>query len=159
MSAASGRTMNNKLFGNRNNPTGKGGFGQRPKDRYRIGEPGFACCGARTKRAGTPCRNPPLRGRKRCLLHGGTGGRGKWTLPKSLRQIHNKAVKTVRQASRVELAGRSLHPDTMKALRAYSAELYEPNEAAFLLALDARITGEMPPDEFRMALKAARERR
>jgi glucans biosynthesis protein len=27
-------------------------------------------CGART-RAGTPCRRPALRGRKRCRLHGG----------------------------------------------------------------------------------------
>src|SRR5207249_6747429 len=27
-------------------------------------------CGAKT-RAGTPCRRPPVRGRKRCRLHGG----------------------------------------------------------------------------------------
>jgi hypothetical protein len=28
-------------------------------------------CGAKT-RAGTPCRTPPVRGRTRCRMHGGT---------------------------------------------------------------------------------------
>ena len=29
------------------------------------------CCGAKT-RAGTPCKTPPVRGRRRCRMHGGT---------------------------------------------------------------------------------------
>lgn len=32
-------------------------------------------CGART-RAGTPCRSPSVRGRRRCRMHGGAGGSG-----------------------------------------------------------------------------------
>lgn len=32
-------------------------------------------CGAKGKRSGKPCQAPKLRGRPRCRLHGGRGGR------------------------------------------------------------------------------------
>src|SRR5437763_5083294 len=32
-------------------------------------------CGART-RSGHPCRTPPVRGRRRCRMHGGAAGSG-----------------------------------------------------------------------------------
>ena len=32
-------------------------------------------CGART-RAGTPCRSPAVRGKRRCRMHGGAAGSG-----------------------------------------------------------------------------------
>lgn len=38
-------------------------------------DPGAARCGART-RSGRPCRNHPIRWRRRCRLHGGAKGSG-----------------------------------------------------------------------------------
>ncbi|WP_456671137.1 HGGxSTG domain-containing protein [Bradyrhizobium sp. USDA 3240] len=32
-------------------------------------------CGART-RSGSPCKSPPVRGRRRCRMHGGAAGSG-----------------------------------------------------------------------------------
>jgi hypothetical protein len=151
--------MKNKLLCNRSNPTGKGGFGARPQDRYHIGEPGFPCCGATTKRAGTPCKNPPSRGKKRCFLHGADAGPGPRKLPRTLRQSHNQTMRIVREAAKAQLAATELHTETMRAFRLYAAEIYEPNEASFLLALDARMKGEAAPSDLREALKMARERR
>jgi hypothetical protein len=142
------------------NPTGRGGFAWRPQDRYRVGAPGFACCGARTKRNGTRCKNPPSRGKKRCFLHGADASPGPRKQPKSLRQSHNQTMRIVRQAAREELARTTLHPDTLAAFgRSYAGQIYQPNEEIFLLSLDQRMKGEIPMDSFREALRMARERR
>ena len=51
----------------------------RPQDRAPDGSSGDAParrqCGART-RSGTPCKTPPVNGKRRCRMHGGAPGSG-----------------------------------------------------------------------------------
>jgi hypothetical protein len=137
------------------NPTGRGGFACRPQDRYRVGEPGFACYGARTKRTGTRCKNPPSRGKKRCFLHGANGGRGNRTIATSVRILNNKTIKAVRAAARAQFAAVKLHPETLRTYReAFAGRVYPPDEERFLLMLDDYVRGEMAADMFRTARRA-----
>jgi hypothetical protein len=64
-----------------------------------MGEPQRVLCGARSKRTGLPCGNPPLCGCKNCRMHGGkcegkpnlaamtTGERSKYVLKSKLPEI------------------------------------------------------------------------
>jgi hypothetical protein len=147
-----GKAVANSSF-NRN-PTGRGGFACRPQDRYRVGQPGFACCCARTKRTGTLCKNPPSRGRKRCFLHGANGGRGNRTVARSVRVLKNKTIKAVRADARAQFAAVKLHPETLRTYRAFAGRVYPPDEERFLLMLDDYVRGEMPAEMFRTARRA-----
>src|SRR6266480_7842111 len=49
---------------------GGGKIGDQPMNQPLSHASHVARCGAKT-RAGTPCQSPPVRGRKRCRLHGG----------------------------------------------------------------------------------------
>jgi hypothetical protein len=126
---------------NNNNRLGKGGFAARPWDRWRVGAPGFARCEARCRRTGEPCKNPPVRGRTRCHLHGGLSGRGR-RMPRNERVAHNQTVHAVRKAARTELLATCLHPDTPRTMRTFAAKLYPPDIDRFTLALDAYLKGE-----------------
>ena len=53
-------------LGNNNNWAGVGGLAERPWDRWRVGDPSRPRCGAKTKRTGLPCTQPPVKGRARC---------------------------------------------------------------------------------------------
>jgi hypothetical protein len=142
------------------NPRGLGGFRLRPQDRFVIGAPGSPICGAKTKRGrGEPCRDAPIDG-GRCRHHGGLSrGPTRPALPKNSRQAHSKAVATVRKAARAELAATQLHPETMKVYARYAGEIYRPNEAVLILAIDQHLRAEIDAIEFRAALALARERR
>jgi hypothetical protein len=80
-------------------------------------------------------------------------------LPKNARQAHSKVMATVRKGARAELAATRLHPETMKVYARYAAEIYEPNEAVLILAIDQHLRAEIGATEFRAALALARERR
>lgn len=49
-------------------------------------------CGAKT-RAGGPCKNPIVTGRKRCRMHGGAKGSGAPTGKRNGRYIHGRFTK------------------------------------------------------------------
>jgi hypothetical protein len=140
------------------NPRGLSGLAFRPHDRFVLGASGN-CCGVKTRRTGEPCRQPPVRGSKRCRFHGGYSGRGRAKLPKTLRQGHNKAMRVLRKGAREKLEeGVELHPDLRQAFRAYARDVYPPNKEVFLLDLDQRLRGEMSADSWRAALELARRR-
>ena len=65
----------------------------------------------------------------------------------------------VRKAARAELDATPLHPETMKVYARYAAEIYKPNEAALILAIDQHLRAEIGAIDFRTALEQARERR
>jgi hypothetical protein len=84
---------------NNNNPTGAGGFEERPWDRWRVGDPGCVGCGARSKRRGLPCKCPPMKGSLRCYIHGGRSkGRGKRQMPTTTPALVNQQNRRVRIA-------------------------------------------------------------
>jgi hypothetical protein len=131
-------------FGNRNNPSGQGGLGWRPWDRWRVGEPGFARCGAHCRRSGLPCKNPPSRGQKRCFLHGAYGGRGKKRPPKSMRVLANREIRQARAEARAEFAATVLHPETMRVWRTrFAGKIRSADVEIFLLRLNQRLNGEL----------------
>jgi hypothetical protein len=141
------------------NPRGLGGLQFRPHHRYVVGAPGN-CCLAKTKRTGAPCKRVPVKGSARCVVHGGRSrGPTRPALPKNLRQAHSKVMAAVRKAARAELDATRLHPETMKVYARYAAEIYKPNEAALILAIDQHLRAEIDATEFRAALALARERR
>jgi hypothetical protein len=93
-------------------------------------------------------------------VHGGRShGPGRAALPQNLRQAHSKAMAAVRKAARAELDATPLHPETMKVYARYAAEIYKPNEAVLILAIDQHLRAEIDATEFRAALALARERR
>jgi hypothetical protein len=138
------------------NPTGKGGFQFRRQDWFIFGV--TACCGARTRRTGLPCRAAPVSGSKRCYYHGGMhSGRGHVALPRNLRQGHSKTMALMRKASRAEHEATTLHPDTMKVFRDYAAEIYPSDAEMLILAIDQWVRGEIDGAAFRAVLAVARQ--
>jgi hypothetical protein len=78
---------------NNNKPAGAGGFAERAWDRWRVGDPGRAACGARSKRTGLPCKC------LRCYLHvGRSNGRGKRQSPTSMGALFNQETRRARSA-------------------------------------------------------------
>jgi hypothetical protein len=131
-------------FGNNNNWAGVGGLDERPWDRWRVGDPGRPQCGARCKRTGKPCPQPPVRGRARCRFHGGFGGGRNRRLAKSERALLNKEARVARKVAREELAATVLHPDTSPVLaRTYLSRIYPPDLERFTVELDRYLKGEI----------------
>jgi hypothetical protein len=139
------------------NPTGRGGLGDRPWDRYRIGEPGFPTCKATSKRSGKRCKMPPLRGSEVCIFHGARGGRGKWTLPKNRRMLWNKEIKAGRAMAEAELDRRieqkELNPETRKAFRTFVSRVHPADQGRLMLALDDRLNGSLSNEAWRETRK------
>jgi hypothetical protein len=119
-----------------------------------VGAPGFPRCTARTKRTKKRCKNPPSRGWTVCFLHGANSGRGNRTVARSIRVLNNKTIKAVRADARAQFAAVKLHPETLKAYRAFAGRVYPPDEERFLLMLDDYVRGEMPAEMFRTARRA-----
>jgi hypothetical protein len=110
-------------------------------------------CGAKT-RDGTPCRRPPLAGRRRCRLHGGATpsglgsphwkhGRYSKVVPRGLRQAYEEAARdpellslrrdlALLQAFEVELLKRLSEgpPPRGRLVKAYKRVLAAGNDAA-----------------------------
>jgi hypothetical protein len=84
-----------------------------------------------------------------CFLHGANGGRGNRTVAKSVRVLNNKTIKAVRADAGAQLAALKLHPETLRAYRAFAGRVYPPDEERFLLMLDDYVRGEMTAEIFR----------
>ena len=139
------------------NPLGLGGLKFRRHHRFVLGAPGN-CCDARCKqKPGEFCRQPPVRGSKRCRFHGGFAGRGRVRLAKNERVAHSKAMALVRKASRAELERVELHPETHRACGRYT-DIYPPNLEILLLGVDQHLRGEIDRRQFQTILEMARER-
>ena len=131
-------------LGNNNNWAGIGGLAERPWDRWRVGDPSRPRCGAKTKRTGLPCTQPPVKGHTRCRFHGGFGGGRNRRLAKSERALLNKEARVARKVAREELAATVLHPDTSAVLaRTYLSRIYPPDLERFTVELDHYLKGEI----------------
>jgi hypothetical protein len=117
------------------NPTGKGGFGDRPQDQWRAklrrGEVTSRCT-ATSKRSGERCRFPATKGYGVCYWHGARGGNGNCRTPTSKRNLANKEVKRARLWAAAEVAHRiaanEIHPEARKALKDYISKIHPADE-------------------------------
>jgi hypothetical protein len=109
-----------------------------------VGDPSRPRCGAKTKRMGLPCTQPPVKGRARCRFHGGFGGGRNPRQAKSVRALLNKEARIARKVAREELAAAVPHPDTSAVLaRAYLSRIYPPDLERFTVELDRYLKGEI----------------
>jgi hypothetical protein len=140
------------------NPTGKGGFGDRPQDQWRAklrrGEVTSRCT-ATSKRSGERCRFPATKGYGVCYWHGARGGNGNCRTPTSKRNLANKEVKRARLWAAAEVAHRiaanEIHPEARKALKDYISKIHPADEGRALLMLDQWFDGAMTDEAWREA--------
>jgi hypothetical protein len=106
------------------NPTGRGGFGDRPQNQWRAklarGEVTSRCT-ATSKRSGERCRFPATKGYGVCYWHGARGGYGKFRAPTSKRNLANKEIQRARLWAEAAVAQRvarnEIRPEVYGALK------------------------------------------
>jgi hypothetical protein len=140
------------------NPTGKGGFGDRPQDQWRAklrrGEVTSRCT-ATSKRSGERCRFPATKGYGVCYWHGARGGNGNCRTPTSKRNLANKEIKRARLWAEAEVARRiaanEIHPEAYEATKHFISRIHSADEARLLLMLDMRLGGALTDEGWRDA--------
>ena len=152
------------------NPTGKGGFGDRPHDIWHVrrqrGEPVFRCS-ALSKRSGVRCKFAAIKGSKNnktgrgfCYWHGGTGGDNRKSMMTttlvSLRRISNRTIKRARTAAQAEVDLRWAAGELREAYEAakpFFGRIHPADEGRLVLAHEARLSGLMTNAGWREMLR------
>jgi hypothetical protein len=143
------------------NPTGRGGFGDRPQDQWRAklarGEVTSRCT-ATSKRSGERCRFPATKGYGVCYWHGARGGYGKFRAPTSKRNLANKEIQRARLWAEAEVAQRvarnEIRPEVYGALKDIIGKIHPADEARALLALDLWFDGALTSEAWEEARRA-----
>jgi hypothetical protein len=139
------------------NPHGRGGFGDYPEHRLRVGAPGSPQCTATAKRSGRRCKMMPTNGYDVCYWHGARGGRRHHVLPKDARTLRNKSIKNARLYAEAEvdrrIINRELHPDARKTFRALANKVHPADQGRLMLAIDDYFNGSTTAAAWREARK------